>query len=335
MRTIILSLIAFIATVRAQQDAPAIDPAQLLQALQALKDQQTLQAKTSRQAVLKAAQAGAASGPAAASAWIEAVRQTQFEGVEKEGAAFRDWKEKQGALFAEKEVQTAAVLYFRWLTLTTQHALGTPAKDLVPSIIQYTKDVLTDAATMEAMMEHAQKEKDRAGARPGNARNRSANEDDRIKREHDQILSRPLPGSPPVKALRAEELLRIDKWEMRPGDVDGIYSAIILPELRRARDARVLEYWDMKIKQEGEAVKTKSAFDQDKFAKERRTELLWSRAKEYGGLGLRNKAIGELFQILRANPQHPRFNEWVGELETFVAPASPAGSAAGTPGAAR
>jgi hypothetical protein len=322
---------AFAATTTA--DAPPIDPVQLLQALRALKDQQAQQSKANRQSVLKSAQSSAASPAAAAAAWIEAVRQTQFEGAEKEGAQFRDWKDKEGALFSEKEVQTAAQLYFRWLSLTVQHAMGTPRKDLLPQVIQYTKDVLTDAAAMEAMAEHAQKEKDRTTPRAGSGRaQRNATDDEKIKREHDQVLSRALPNSPPVKALHAEELLKTDdKWEMRPSNVDGIYASVILPEFRASKDQRALEYWDMKIKLEGDAVKNKPAFDQEKFAKERRPELLWSRAKEFVELGLRNRGISELFQVVRANPQHPRFNEWISEFETLISPAGTSSASSETP----
>lgn len=329
MRLLVSALLLSTAVVSAQ-DAPALDPAKLIEALKALKDQQAQQAKTSRQTVLKSAQAAAASGAAAANAWMEAVRLTQFEGAEKEGAQFRDWKDREGALFSEKEIQAAAQLHFRWLSLTLQHSLGTTTKDLLPGIIEYTRDVLADAAVLEGMVEKDEKDKDRATQRPGAARNlRNASETDRIKRMHDQILSRPLPASPPVKALRAEELVRAEGWEMSPGNVDGIYDSIILPELRKNRDPRVLEYWDMKIRLESEAVKNKPAFDQEKFARERRGELLWSRGKEFAELGLRNRGINELFQVLRTYPQHPSFSNWVDELEEVIASAS--APAAGAP----
>ncbi len=332
MRKLILPLLISAATASAQ-DAPPLDPAKLIEALKGLKDQQAQQAQSSRQSVLKSAQAAAASGAAAANAWIEAVRLTQFEGAEKEGAQFRDWKEKEGALFSEKEVQAAAQLYFRWLVITTQRGLGTPTKDLLPAIIQYTKDVFTDATVLEGMVEKADNEKDRASQRPGAARNaRNVSETDRVKRLHDQILGRALPGSAPVKSLRAEELVKIEGWEMTPSSVDGIYDHIVLPELRKTHDPRVLEYWDMKIRMEGDAVKTKPAFDQEKFASVRRGELLWNRAKEFAELGLRNRSINELFQVLRTFPQHPSFGRWVGELEAVIAP-PPAAPAAGAPGA--
>src|SRR5690349_8820655 len=116
MRKLLLPLLISAATASAQ-DAPALDPAKLIEALKALKDQQAQQAKSSRQSALKSAQSAAASGAAAANAWVEAVRLTQFEGAEKEGAQFRDWKDKDGALFSEKEIQAAAQLHYRWLAI--------------------------------------------------------------------------------------------------------------------------------------------------------------------------------------------------------------------------
>jgi len=328
MRSPIPALLLLLAGHALAQDAPALDPAKLLDALKALKDQQAQQAHASRQTVLKAAQAGAASGTAAANAWVEAVRQTQFEGAEKEGAQFREWKDKEGALFAEKEVQAAAQLYFRWLALTVQRAQGSALKDLLPNIVQYTKDVLADAQVVEAMVEKEDKEKERGGNRPGARTQKAVNEIDKIRRLHDQILNRGLAASPPVKALHAEELVRSEKWEMKPGDVDGIYNAIILPELRKAHDPRVLEYWDMKIKLEGDAVKARPAFEQERFTKERRGELLWNRGREFNELGLHNRCINELFLVLRTYPQHPKFAEWTAELETIISPAAAPGTPA-------
>src|SRR5215204_3921060 len=85
----------------AQQDAPPPDISQMLQLLKSLKDQQAQQIKTTKQRALQEAQAAAASPSAASTAWVEAIRQTQFEGAEKEGAQFRDWREKEGQAFTE------------------------------------------------------------------------------------------------------------------------------------------------------------------------------------------------------------------------------------------
>jgi hypothetical protein len=85
---------------------------------------------------------------------------TQFEGVEKEAAQFRAWKDGDGAAFSDPHVQRAAQLYFRWLVLTLQRSIGTPAKDLLPQVIQFTKEIAADQAEMATFGERIQKEKD-------------------------------------------------------------------------------------------------------------------------------------------------------------------------------
>jgi hypothetical protein len=308
-----------------QGDAPAPDLAQILQFLKTLKEQQAEQLKSGKRKVLQDAQSAAASPAAAAAAWVESVRLTQFEGAEKEGAQFRDWKEKEGSAFSEEEVQRAAQLYFRWLTLTMQRSLGTSSRDLLPQVIQYTKDVAAEKNAMKTFNERLQKEKDLAQSRLHGMRRDKAQDAERTKRVHDQLLSRSLPEGAPVKAMRAEEFVKMEKgsWAMNPGDIDGIFTAIILPELRAAKDSRVLDYWDMKIKKDSEDLKDAPSFEQEKFTKERLPSLQWSRAQEYVAIGQPNRAVGEMFKVLRANPQHPSMNHWIGEIEKLLSPKSP------------
>jgi ATP-dependent Clp protease adaptor protein ClpS len=324
-------LIALVPFALAQQDAPPPDVAQILQALKALREQQAQQVKQSKGKLLQDVQAAAASPTAASAAWVEAVRQTQFEGAEREGAQFRDWRDRDGAALSEPQVQRAAQLYFRWLGLTLQRSAGTPARDMLSQVVQYTKDAAADEAAMEEFGERAQKEKDLAQSKLHGNRKDKSGDDDRTKRVHDQILGRPLTGSPPVKAMRADEMIKVEGWEMTPGNVAGIFKATILPELRAMKDPRVLEYWDMQLKKEAEAVKNKPTFDQERFARDRRPILLWSRAQEFMHLGQKNRAVGEMFQVIRTNPQHPNLVGWISEMEQLLAPpvAAPTGACIG------
>jgi hypothetical protein len=321
-RSITPALIALAAVVsaRAQTDAQAPDAAQILQFLKTLKDQQAQQIKGTKQKILQEAQAAAASPTAAAAAWVEAVRQTQFEGAEKEGSQFRAWKDSDGAAFSDPTVQRAAQFYFRWLAVTMQRSIGTPAKELLPQVIQHTKDVAADQTAMEAFTEKIQKDKELANSRLHGNRKDTSRDDDRARRVHDQILKTAVNSSPPVRAMRAEDLVKVENWEMSPGDVEGIFNSIVLPELRTARDPRIFEYWDMKIKKEGEAVKDKPAFDQERFAKERYPQLLWNRANEYVALGQPNRAMGEMFKVLKAYPQHPGLGGWIQQIEALLTP---------------
>jgi hypothetical protein len=306
----------------AQQDAPPIDPKQYLQALKAIKDQQASLSKNSREKIVQAAQAAAATPAAAVAAWIEAVRVTRFAGTEKENVQFKDWKDKETPLLADKETQAALLLYYRWLVLTMERGLGTPVKTLLPNIIQYTKDAHSESAVMDSVMDKAQKEKNMNPRMPNYRAVRTVVTDDRLQRLHDDILNRDLSANPPVKALGAEDLVKVDDWASVPGDVDAIYETIILPEMRKNHDLRVFEYWDMRIKLQGDAVKNKGTYEQEKFAREDRPDLLWSRALEYLELGMRNKGIAELYQVLRTYPTHPEAKDWMEKLEKVIAPSS-------------
>jgi hypothetical protein len=169
-------------------------------------------------------------------------------------------------------VQGAAQLYFRWLVLTLQRSMGTPARELLPAVVQYTKEAAADRTAIESFAERAKKEKELATSKLHGTRKDKGGDDDRTQKVHDQIMGRGLPGSAPVKAMRMEDLIKVEQWEMSPGNVDGIFSNIVLPELRAQRDPRVFEYWDMKIKKEADLMKDKPAFDQEKFNKERKAD---------------------------------------------------------------
>lgn len=326
----LLALLALTVSVSAADDAPPPDASQLLAFLKTLKDQQATQIKTAKGKVLREAQAAAASPAAAASAWVEAVRLTQFEGAEKEGAKFREWRDGEGAAFTELPVQKATQLYFRWLVLTMQRSMGTPVSELMPAVIQFTKDMAADREAMEDFSERAEKEKQLAQSRMHGNRKDTSGDDIRTRRAHDQVIDKAVNAGPIVALLHAEDLLKIEKWEMTPGNVDGIFTNIVLPELRINRDVRVLEYWDMKIKRRTDRMKERPAFEQEKFTKEGYPDLLWSRAREYVLIGQPNRGMGEMLKILRAYPQHPNLSGWIDDVEKLLSPAPAPSAPAGT-----
>lgn len=335
-------------SVHAQQDAPPADLTQLLTVLKAMKEQQQQVARAQKLKGMQDVQSAAASPSAAAAAWEEAVRQVQFEGVAREGAAFREWKDKEGAGLDDKDGQNAARLYFQWLALTIQRSAGAQVKDMMPQIVAYTKEVTASQLAMESLEERMKKEREMA-ASGKHGKERKGN-DDQVKRTYDQIMKGALPGSIPVRALKLENAIEAESfggavapegrraqpnaqgWEMVPGSVDGIFQKIILPELRAQRDPRLLEYWDMKIKRDGDmAAKSKLAFDAEKFAQQRRPELLFGRAEDEILLGRRNKGINDMFALLKTYPTHPNADGWISKVESLLtAPAA----AATTPPAA-
>lgn len=310
-------------TLEAQTDAPPVDMAEVLQALRAMRQKQTEQVKASKQKALQEVQAAAASGATAANTWEEAVRMVQFEGMPREGAQFREWKEKNGEALRSKEAQNAARLHMVWLGLTLQRSLGLTNKEMLPQVVAHTKELSADRVAMEAYDEALKREKELTEKNSSRNGRRDINEG--AKQMHDQILKDGVDGSPVAKVLKLGDWTAVDKWESSPGNYDGIFQKIILPELRAAKDPRIIEYWDQQIRREAEtATATKLSFEVDKFNQTRRPELTWNRAQDYLILGQRNRAISEMFGLIKSNPSHPQMGAWIGKLEELLT-AKPAG----------
>lgn len=332
-----LALLSTVAPLLAQgQDAPAVDVAALLKELHRIRDQQAVQSKQTRQTALQQINAAATSGERAVAMWEEAVRAVQFDGAPKENAGFRDWKDKEGEALAAPLARNAARLYFVWLGLTIQRDAGTPVKDMLPQIIAYTKELVGDQIAEDALDESIKRERESAAGSNKRPAQRKTS-DDQVKRVHDQILRRPVGSSPVVQWLKLTDFVNPENWEKQPGNLDGIYTQTVLPELRAQRDPRIVEYWDYKLKREGEvATRTKLAFDIEKFNTLRRPTLFWNRAEDMLAIGQKNRAIGEMFNVIRASPQHPEVAGWIAKLEAVLAPpaaATPSASEAVAPAA--
>jgi hypothetical protein len=325
-----ISAVAFslsAAAVAQVQDAPPVNTTEMLATLRQLRDTQATQAKASKQSALKNLSPLAGNAALAAAAWEDAVRATQFQGVARESIAFREWMEKEGIGLKGKEAQNAARLYFAWLNITLQRSNGASVKDLLPQLIAYTRDLQVDQQAAQVLADSVQREKDSApqGARRFAPSMEKRVNDRVVKHMHDQIMNKGLANSPVVQWMKLSDFVTIEKWENNPGNLEGIYNKILLPELRAEKDPRVLDYWDLKIKRESELASAKHVdFEIAKFNTERLPELRWSRAEDVAAIGQKNKAATEMLALIKANPGHPAAAEWIGKLEELLSPTPPA-----------
>jgi hypothetical protein len=67
-------------------------------------------------------------------------------------------------------------------------------------------------------------------------------------------------------------------------------------------------------------VKSKLAFEIEKFNTQRRPALLWSRAQDLLAIGQKNRAATEMFGIIRSSPTSPELPAWIAALESVLAP---------------
>ncbi len=330
---LLITVLALAAPTFAQVgDAPPVDVNQLLQALKQLRDQGETAVKARRNTAYQQVMAASATPEKAAAFWKEAVKAVQFDGASHEGAQLHDWKEGDGEALNDKLAQEAVRLHLHWLGLTLQHAAGAETKTMLPQIIDFTKLIQADQVAAERLAEQLEKAKEREGPKTASAKKNIA-EDSIVKRVHDQVLRTSVANSPVSRWLQLGELVgdggkKRTKdsgptgWESTPGNLDGIYNAIILPEFRTAKDPRLLEYWKLIVDRETERAATRKLdVEQRDWQQVRRPALLWARAQDVLLLGYRNRAIGEMFALVKSNPQHPEAANWISQIELLLTPA--------------
>jgi hypothetical protein len=183
--------------------------------------------------------------------------------------------------------------------------------------------------SMAALEDAAKHEKDmNAGKQPGRGAKPKGVDLGEIKAIHDAIMKRPLAGSIYVQWQKLIEWVTMDKWEGTPGNFDGIYENVILPEMRETHDPHLLDYWDMMMqKKADEANRSRLAFDVDKYNSIVVPSLLWGKFNDMIILGQKNRAYTEMFSLIKKYPTHPDVKDWISQLEALLSPAKPPGAA--------
>jgi hypothetical protein len=328
-----LILVAMITPAFAQlNDAPPVDMKQVLQGLKQFKETNETGLRTRRNTAYQQIVAAAASNEKAAAYWTSAVMAVQFAGVDHESTAAREWLKGEGEGLKTKEGANAARLHLVWLGLTLQHSSGAETSKLLPNIIDFTKQLEADEAATGRLAEQIDKAKAGAAKRPGV--NKALAEDTHAKKMHDTILKTAVASSPVAQSLQIADILgdagkRKKKgddgaaaWESVPGNVNGIYQAIILPEFRESKDPRLMDYWDMMLRKNQESLYAgMPAFDERQKTQIERPKIMWDRTQDMLIIGLRNRAITEMFNLIKAYPQHPDAAGWISKLEAILSPA--------------
>ncbi len=349
MKPILIPLIlaAFSAPAFAQlNDSAAVDMKAVLAGLKQFKEQNETGLRLRRNNAYKQIAAAAASNEAAAAFWESAVLAVQFAGVDREGTAVKDWKKGEGEGLKTKEGANAARLHLVWLGLTIQHAAGAETKQLLPTIVDFTRQLEADDVAAGKLADHIDKLKATSGPKkPTTGTGKALAEETHGKKLHDSILRTAVASSPVAQWLQIAEILgdagkkkkRGDDapssgWEPVPGNVGGIYNAVILPEFRETKDPRIMEYWDIMLRKNQESLYAgMPAFDEKQKTQIEKPKIMWDRTQDMLIIGIKNRAITEMFNIIKAYPQHPDAAGWISKLEQIVAPApSAAPSAVGS-----
>jgi hypothetical protein len=199
-------------------------------------------------------------------------------------------------------------------------------------VIDFTKQLEADEAGIGKVSDQIDKLK--GNAKKGTP-NKALSEDTHAKKLHDSILKTSVATSAVAKNLHITDLLADvgrrkkknddgeggSSWETVPGNVNGIYNAIILPEFRATKDPRLLDYWDMMIRKAQENIYAGMPdFEEKQWSQVKKPSMMWSRAQDLMLIGQRNRGITEMYNLIKAYPQHPDAAGWIAILEGIAAP---------------
>lgn len=315
------------AHLQAQQDAPPVNADAILRELEQIEQQQKQALLSARQSAMNQVKSGASSGSAAASLYEKAVEAIQFEGTRNKGGAFADWKSNKAALLRSKEVQTALMLHLRYLALSMERkGSDQPELFVQPSLAYANELVGADALFIKLAQSVAQP--------AGSDRDREQQALDReaIKLK-DELLGRSLNDSIFVKWLRlGSSLPKGEDWELSPGNLSGILEKNVRGNLRATKNPALLATYELEMKFLADRVTaTRRDHDATEFNTVIRPRLQLARANDMAELGQKNRAVTEIFQLVKTYPQHPDFGKWLQRLRELLTPAAPAEAPAAEP----
>lgn len=316
-------------SVHAQQDVPAVNADAILRELDQIELLQKQAVLSARQSAVNQVKAAAANGATAADLYEQAVEATQFEGLKNKGGAYADWKSSKAAMLRAKEMQTALMLHLRYLALSLERKGSDKPELFVPPSLAYVNDL---AAADALFLKQAQ-----SVAQPASSdRDREQQAIDReAMKLKDELLNKALTDSIFVKWLRlGSSLPKGDDWELTPGNLPGILEKNVRPVMRLAKNPGLLPTYELEMKVLADRV-TMSRRDHDatEFNTVVRPRIQLARANDMAALGQKNRAVTEIYTMVKAYPQHPDFSKWVQRIRELLAPAAPAETPAAEPAA--
>jgi len=287
MKFFITIVMALSGTVCAFADSQTVNTDALLKELQSIKNQQQNTIKVQREKIIQLFQSAASSPGSALDLYMQAVEATRFDGQNHEITQFREWRKKQADKLKDKGFQEALRLHLVYLVLTLENAGGLKPKDLLPSLVSYTSELLV------------------AKSYVGNQ----------------ELLDKDLNESIFVKWYGISGMLAggTEGWVMAPGSFDEIYQKTILPILREKKDPAAVEYWNEKMQREySSSVNSGRTFDAERYSNITKPGLLWSRAMEYCLIGQKSQGFTEMLAIIKSYPTHPSASQWISQFEGLL-----------------
>jgi len=288
------------------QDAPPIDASKLLESLQKLEQQNEEATEEGAESLENLFRKSAGNFGAARDLYYQCRRVLDFEGEGRESMKFREWEDKFEADMekSDREQEFAALLnlHLRYLVLSLRRARLQEDPEAVAALMPELKAFAEEIAASSTQYE-------------GRGRGE-------VGRVFQELWERPISASPFLRAQNAGNFVgEIEAWEPVVSNYQGMFEKVLLPYWRKNRDTQAIAYWEMRLAiLEQRLAEIELAVEKQRLAGIARPELHWNKAKEYTLIGQPNRGVLAMFEVVRANPNHPEFEDWVTEIRNLLQP---------------
>ena len=220
--------------------------------------------------------------------------------IRDRASLFSDWKKTNAELLRSREMQTALLLHLKYLSMALQRKGMEKPELMIPATMAYVNELV--------------------------AADKLFNDPKQKQNGANKILDQSLGQSVFANWLKLAQWLPDDKdWEGNPGNVAGILEKNARSILREKKDPQIVQTWDLQLRIEADRLTAgRSDFQNEKFNTTRRPTLLFNRAQDMVLIGQPNRGVIEMVAVLRANPSHPDFPNWLAALRGLLKPAAAA-----------
>jgi len=286
------------------QDVSDVDLTKIRQEVAAIKSRQEDQRQEALQAAVTELQTATKSPADAGRAYLDAIRVLEFEGKPNANGTFMDWKKSSVNVIGSHAFQQVVLVHLIYLQHTLQHA-SNPGRPADPdAILSYLKELV----------------KARQLVGEADLRKWRSDEQNDFRRRTEELLDKPLEQSPFVQAYQMQSLIQGARdWEKSPGNMDQIIEQAVRGPLRKAKNPRLLETWDVEINFEKAIMAQHStSLASDTLDQVILPNLRWRKAQDQMLLGQSGPALQEMLLLIKTYPSHPEWNRWLKEISAFL-----------------
>lgn len=309
------------------QDGPAVNVQNILRELDQIEAQQKASLQSTKQATMAKLKAASNSGQAAAALYVEAVEAVSFEGKKGKAGQFANWKDSASDAVRSKEMQTVLMMHLKYIVLSIERRMTDKPELFAPPSLAYAVELYNAEALffkMGSKAESMQIERER-GIKQSTQDQETMSNLKKVVELKKEFMDKSIADSVFTKWLRMGAWFpKGDDWEMVPGNISGILEKNVRPFLRKAKNPQVIDTWEFEMKVMADRA-TANGLDHQvtEFNTVTRPRLQLSRANEMAEIGQTNRAISEVYSMIKTYPQHPDFGKWVQRLRELIKTASP------------